>query len=320
MNADSLVSIIIPTHNRADLLFRSISSVLDQTYKNFEIIIVSDGYDEKTDKVAKRLLNTDKRISYYFYDSAKGGNFARNYGIDKSNGAYIAFLDDDDEWMPSKLERQLKAFEKNEKIGLVYTSFVSKCVFDKHSYYYSSICREEGDLSKKILLGNVIGTTSSVVVKKELLVNNKFDTDLPAMQDYDLWIRLCQTTLVAVISEPLITYYNDFTTKNKNKNSQISNSIEKYNKAAGIIKSKYLDLFESLSEEEKIEKKQTVENGRATRYIRIGDNSAARKSYKKILGMGVSKKYLIRYLMSMLPYECWVKFRSKDHSGIRGKI
>ena len=115
------ISVIIPTHNRVDLLGRAIRSVQNQTYKNIEIIIVSDGSTDGTDEFVNKLKYTDNRIQFYEYKPSKGSNVARNLGIEKSKGEYIAFLDDDDEWLPTKLEKQLEVFQKDYRIGLVYT-------------------------------------------------------------------------------------------------------------------------------------------------------------------------------------------------------
>jgi glycosyltransferase involved in cell wall biosynthesis len=91
------VSVIIPTHNRAKLLERAIKSVLEQTYANFEIIVVSDGSTDETDLIMQKYKNQDARIKYISYYPAKGANHARNIGIKAAEGEYIAFLDDDDE-------------------------------------------------------------------------------------------------------------------------------------------------------------------------------------------------------------------------------
>lgn len=103
------VSVIIPTYNRAHLIGRAIKSVLNQTYKDFEIIIVDDGSTDKTEEVVKDFK--DERVRYIRREKNKGGSAARNTGIKAARGEYIAFQDSDDEWLPEKLEKQMKAFE-----------------------------------------------------------------------------------------------------------------------------------------------------------------------------------------------------------------
>src|SRR5688572_26839751 len=96
------VSVVIPTHNRPLMLRRAIDSVLAQTYQDFEIIVVDDGLRERSDNVVK--LFEDDRIRYISHEQEHGAPAARNTGIKNSNGELIAFLDDDDEWLPQKLE------------------------------------------------------------------------------------------------------------------------------------------------------------------------------------------------------------------------
>src|SRR5699024_12380222 len=101
----ALISIVIPTHNRSELLVRAVDSVIYQTFKDSEIIVVSNGSTDNTDEVMSKY--EDKRINYISYRIAQGGNAARNKGIKAAKFDYIAFLDDDDEWHPEKLQKQL---------------------------------------------------------------------------------------------------------------------------------------------------------------------------------------------------------------------
>ena len=105
-----LVSVVLPTFNRERLLPRAINSVLNQTYKNLELIIVNDGSTDDTEKVVKGY--SDKRIRYYKQELNKGGSAARNVGIKLARGELISFQDSDDEWLPEKLERQVRKFSE----------------------------------------------------------------------------------------------------------------------------------------------------------------------------------------------------------------
>ncbi|MCZ6672974.1 MAG: glycosyltransferase family 2 protein [Verrucomicrobia bacterium] len=114
-----LVSVIIPTHNRSDrFLPRASRSVLNQTWQNLELIIVDDGSTDGTADVVKRL--GDERVRYLVHDESRGGCAARNSGVEVAHGEFVAFLDDDDEWLPHKLERQLQVFDAHNDLGLVY--------------------------------------------------------------------------------------------------------------------------------------------------------------------------------------------------------
>lgn len=238
-----MISVVIPTHNRADLLERAVKSVLNQTYQKFEIIIVSDGSTDNTDEVVEKLKNNDKRIRYISYHPGKGGNVARNMGIEDANYENIAFLDDDDEWLPEKLEKQIDILKSDLGIGLVYTGV--KSIYVNENITYESRPNESGDLSERIFLKNFIGTTSTVIVKKSLLLKaGLFNVELQALQDYDLWIRIVQHTNVGVITEPCVNYYNYV------GNKQISQQTQKYVESIEYIRDYYSDDFSKLGNKE----------------------------------------------------------------------
>lgn len=132
----NLVSVVIPTHNRADLLPRAINSVLKQTYTNIEVIIVSDGSTDNTRDVVDSFIKNDDRVKFIEYTPSKGGNVARNKGIEASTGEYIAFLDDDDEWLLEKLKKQVEIIESDKEIGLVYTG--SRIIYVNEKVEYNS--------------------------------------------------------------------------------------------------------------------------------------------------------------------------------------
>src|SRR5581483_7703419 len=103
------VSVVVSTHNRAELLHAAIASVLSQSFQDFEILVVDDHSQDHTAQVVQRFR--DGRIKYLRHETRRGGAAARNTGIQNSSGEYIAFLDDDDEWLPEKLETQVALFE-----------------------------------------------------------------------------------------------------------------------------------------------------------------------------------------------------------------
>lgn len=303
-----MISVVIPTHNRKELLIRAIKSVQSQTFKELEIIVISDGSTDGTDEVVEKIKNDDSRVCFISLPLAHGANAARNVGIQYAHGEWIAFLDDDDEWLPEKIEKQVAIIEANSAVGLCYTGV--RCIYEDYGIDYLSIPSYQGELKKAILLGNCIGTTSTVMVKKDLFKEcGLFDETLCALQDYDLWIRICQITEIGVVTEPLLNYYNSFSS------GQISSSTEKYEKAIEIINEKYSTLFENLSESGKTKKKLFELNLFINKCLRNGDKKAARKYAKRALTVNFSIKNLEMYVVCLFDYKVALKLRKLNRSG-----
>jgi glycosyltransferase involved in cell wall biosynthesis len=200
------VGVIIPTHNRANYLPVAISSVLNQSFQDFEILVVDDGSTDSTAAVVAGF--SDQRMKYIRHETSKGGSAARNTGIRNSNCPFIAFLDDDDEWLPSKLQLLIDLLKSSPtEVGAAYSGY---WIVDRST---GKICGKKtpakrGDLSQQLLAGNCIGGTSAVVARSECFERvGMFDEDLPSFQDYDLWIRISKDFQFEFIPHPLSNYY-----------------------------------------------------------------------------------------------------------------
>jgi glycosyltransferase involved in cell wall biosynthesis len=184
VNIDNLVSAIIITHNRKDLLPRAVQSVMSQSYEHVEIIIVDDGSTDGTKEIVKEMIRDGADITYLRHDIPKGACAARNYGISQAKGTFIAGLDDDDEWTGRRVELMLAAYKPK----------------------YSFICASDASISKKgrarvkrsgviilndILFENVVGN-QILTTKDKIMSIGGFDESMPAAQDYDTWIRLIE--------------------------------------------------------------------------------------------------------------------------------
>lgn len=298
-----MVSAIITTHNRVDLLGRAIYSVLNQTYKELELIVVSDGSTDGTDEFMKQ-YESNNRVNYISYHPGRGGNYARNTGIKAAKGEYVAFLDDDDEWLSTKIEEQVEVMESDLQIGLVYTGTHSVFVDDGISY--DSKPTANGDLSKEILLYNMIGSTTTVMVRKTVLEGSGlFDESLGAMQDYDLWVRICQIAKVGVVSTPLVNYYNYVST------GQISANLEKYELAYETLNAKYERLLsEKLAVSELKQKLASQKRALAMKALRNGNGVEARAYFKKSLRCNLELRTILFYLLSFFGHKAMLKIRS----------
>jgi len=232
-NIRPLVSVILPTYNRASLLPRAIKSVLDQTYKNFELIIVDDNSTDNTKKIVNDFK--DERIKYIWHKENKGAAASRNTGIKMAKGEYIAFQDSDDEWFPEKLDKQIKVFESlSLQYAVIYSGFWYIRGGQKKYLPSSGILSKEGDIFKVLLNGNFI-TTQVVLCRKECFKKvGLFDEKLPRLQDWELWIRISKKYLFQYINEPLAIVYHQ-------SESSISNNMDALIKASEMIVEKHKD-------------------------------------------------------------------------------
>jgi glycosyltransferase involved in cell wall biosynthesis len=191
----NLISIIIPTYNRAEMLSRALKSVLLQKHVEWECIVVDDGSTDQTSVIMQSFLE-DPRFSYIATSHA-GVSAARNKGLQLAKGQYIAFLDSDDVWMPHKLEKQLIYMQAGSwKIVQTHEIWIRDGVRvnpPKHCEKF------EGDLFKASLERCMI-TPSSVMIHRTLFEEyGTFDERLPACEDYDFWLRICAFELVGLV-------------------------------------------------------------------------------------------------------------------------
>lgn len=204
MNFKSLVSVIIPTYNRANVIEDSINSVLDQTYKDIEIIVVDDNSNDNTIKVLEKYKDKIKVIKH---ERNLGGGAARNTGIRNSNGTYIAFLDSDDVWEKNKLENQIEIMKKNPDISVCFCNYIMVNKVNEEIVGRHNI-NTKGDVTTKLFFNNYIGTTSALIVKKSSLIEvNGFDETLRSCQDWDLYFKLASKNKFYFCSEFLLKQY-----------------------------------------------------------------------------------------------------------------
>jgi glycosyltransferase involved in cell wall biosynthesis len=183
------VSVIIPTHNRARFLGAAISSVLNQTYTDFELVVVDDGSRDETVEVVGKFH--DDRLRLIRHPEPKGGAAARNTGIRNSTAAYVAFLDDDDEWYPEKLRLQVELLDRSPAgTGVIYAGF-EKFESGSGRIVERRMPSQRGNLRESLLVANPVAGTSTVLVRRECLeAVGGFDEELTSFQDFDLWLRL----------------------------------------------------------------------------------------------------------------------------------
>lgn len=205
-NEDMIFSVVIPSYNREKVVARAINSVLNQTYQDFEIIVVDDGSIDKTKEVVRAI--DDCRIRYVFQDN-QGANAARNNGIIHAKGDYITFLDSDDQYEPTMLEEQLKVFEKDDSIGFLYTKLDYILPDGKHCSFPLDFGLS-GNCYKEVLCQGYLAPTSVIAARKSSFdVAGLFDLSLPASQDDDICFKMAKHFKIAYIDKVLAHMHID---------------------------------------------------------------------------------------------------------------
>jgi glycosyltransferase involved in cell wall biosynthesis len=199
---DPHVSVILPTYNRADVLGRSIQSVLSQSFTDFELVIVDDASRDDTASVVKSF--DDTRIRYVQNEENLGGAEARNVGIRHAQAQLIAFQDSDDEWRPIKLERCIRELSRDNSLIGVYSAYWQ--INDKNVRYMPMTPPPSlnGNIHQALLWRSFMGTPTAVVYKKYINACGGFDRTMPRFQDWDLFIRLSHLGKFLFIDDPLI--------------------------------------------------------------------------------------------------------------------
>ena len=199
----TVISIIIPVYNGEKTIQETLQSVFQQTFKEFEIIIIDDGSQDKTLEILNSIR--DPRLKIYSYQNS-GQATARNRGIERAKGQYIAFLDADDLWTPDKLERQLKTLQNSPHAAVVYswTDYIDESGKFVQPGRHISV---EGDVYAELLTTNFVENGSNILVQKQALTEvGGFEASLPPAEDWDLWLRLARRYPFVVVPAPQVLY------------------------------------------------------------------------------------------------------------------
>ncbi len=212
------VSVVIPTYDRADVIDRAVDSALDQTYDDFEVVVVDDGSTDATESVVRGY--DDDRVRYVGHETNRGANVARNTGIEEARGDYVAFLDSDDEWHPGKLTAQLDRLEGSEAVAAVCgcerrldgpTGRLQTAAAGVLGLLDTPSLREGGEeMAAEILAGNVHPAAGSTLVVETDVVREigGFDETLDRFQDPEIVVRICEVGPVAFVDDPLVVRHD----------------------------------------------------------------------------------------------------------------
>ncbi|WP_158291430.1 glycosyltransferase family 2 protein [Desulfosporosinus sp. Sb-LF] len=308
--ADSswLVSVVITTHNRRNLLERALKSVLNQTYKNLEIIVVDDNSSDDTEDYIRQVMKRDHRVKYKKIplEETRGGNYARNTGIRMASGETVAFLDDDDEWKPDKTEIQVNYLNDNTRIKAVSCDLEYVYVIGGKEYVsYSNL--KINHQPYDFFVSSWMNVTSTMMIYKGILdAIGGFDENIPAIQEIELSYRVCMSCEVDIIKKPLIRYYQYL-----GNSTQITNNVNKYLLALNYIETKFEKELACLTTDQRQRLEQNNIRNVSYRYLRSNCRKEYRKTLKPFLKNNGLKNWLEYILSFLFKYEIITKLESK---------
>jgi GT2 family glycosyltransferase len=330
-----LVSVVIPTYNRAYCLGRTIDSVLAQTYQDFEIVVIDDGSNDDTGKMLERHYGHEKRVRY-FYQQNQGVCAARNHGFRVARGDFVALLDSDDVWKPWKVEVEVACLQQYPEVGMVWTDmeaidpqgrvFDSRYLRTMYSAYrwfrtddlftasarLKDFCAAQaaelegvnvyrGDIFSQIVMGNLVHTSTVMLRRERLARVNGFDERLRhSGEDYDFHLRTCREGPVAFVDAASILYQRGMPDRLTGPSYRIHMAQNFLNTIQPVIARDRarITLPQSMLDKVLAEAHAWV----GEEQINLGDHSAARRSLWRSLRLhGWQGRVWFLFASSMLP-------------------
>lgn len=231
------VSIVLPTYNRKYCLKEAIDSIMQQTYQNYELIIVDDASTDGTEELIASMQ--DERIRYIHLTKNVGCSEAKNAGIRESTGEYIAFQDSDTKWVAQKLEKQVRYLDSlDASVAMVYSPFQKK--YQTHTLIYPALdvpLEEKSGYILRFLLEHPLVDTATMMVRKDVLTETGgFDKNMRAVDDYELSIRIAKDYKICILDEILLLSYDS--------EDSISNDAAVYIQNSFYLLQKHREVFE----------------------------------------------------------------------------
>lgn len=303
---DELVSVVITTYRRSFQLERALKSVLAQTYKYIEVIVVDDNKEEKYHDEVQKIVNKfeDSRVRLIINEHNLGGALSRNVGIEISKGKYVAFLDDDDEYFPEKVEKQIECFKfsKQIKLGLVYC-YTLGCgeagnIKDEYKYNYIGNCIFEG-------MKDCIAATSQWMCLKEALLDVGGFTDTPCKQDSVVIVKLLVKGYSLDRVPEFLTKYYDFNCERISTNGNPQKRIDGEELLRRLCRENYSLL--SLKEREEVEYNFSCRL--LLHYLSVGDYKKAKRELLFVLRLHTLSRKSLGVYKSIFKHgiKCWIK-------------
>lgn len=297
-----LLSIIIPTYNSERFISQTIQSIITQTHKNFELIIINDGSTDNSKEIIESF--NDSRIKYYENPENKGIVFTRNYGLQLAKGDYIGMVDSDDIVYPEKFEEQIAFLEKNKDFGMVgsWVKFIDE---DGKRLPGSWKLKASPEMIPSILLFRNYFVQSSVISRKECISKFSFKYNFPTAQDYLMWVEIIQNHKAWNLPKYLIDYRvhkGGITEKHKEVRSE---------KEKVIFRKQLLELGIDATDEE-LELHSLIKNGRPI--TQIETLKSIEEWLLKIISKNKTLKVYNHHMLKKVIFHRWLKVCNKSSS------
>src|SRR5699024_10672186 len=211
--SEPLVTAVITTYKRKpEVVKRALNSIIEQTYNNIEIFVINDcPADKKLVKELRKMIvesSRNRRVNYIVVENNGGACKARNIAIEKATGKYFACLDDDDEWLPEKIELQVQALEKQKGAAIAYCNAILRYVDQGKDVTRFVERQKEGDIYFEQIEKNNIGSCSFPMFRTDVLKEvGGFDINMPALQDWELYFRVLKKYQAVYVHKPVAIYY-----------------------------------------------------------------------------------------------------------------
>ena len=284
-------TVIIATYNRQKLLSEAIDSVLSQSYKNFELIIVNDCSTDNTFEYLSTLDN--ESIKVFSNKKNMHVSYSRNFGIDNAKGEWIVFLDDDDKMMSNKLKVLYSAIQKYENITFIHHNVLIDYVGDNKKRI-SSNCASN-NYRDDILTTNIVGTPNHVCIRKDILISvGGFDLELNSSEDYELWIRILRHKDF----KPCFLNLALVTMRIKRGVASLDKDLEEYKKSYNLIYKKHSQSINGLPKSLQKKREENYYYRFAIRCVYNNSRRCAVNWFFKAFRHSKKLKYILAMLLS----------------------
>jgi len=303
------VSVIIPAFNSEQFIEETINSILKQTYKDFEIIVVDDGSKDGTPEVLEKY----KDNLVYVRKKNEGISLARNQGIKRARGEYIAFIDHDDLWLPEKLRKQVALLESDKNIGLCYSdAYVIDENKKRNNRLFEISPPQSGMVRERLFKENFIPILTAVVRRSVIDKTGLFDPKYKIAEDWDFFLRVAKRYKIGFINEPLAEYRIHRGSFSRQKDLAVSEAIS--------IIDTYINHVEKFENGILKRRKEWLQFDLGMVYLHKGMKKKAREHFRlSIKKKPVSVLLSMGFLASFLPNTCVkILFRILSTKGLHG--